>query len=140
MDLPGVKTLGPEAFGRSDKLVNVVLDNVETIPEDCFRGCSALETASFASATQIGTGGFQDCSALKRIILPKCTSVKQNAFFACNSLEYADFSSLTKAQVQELRGSTGLGISIVNGTPALRPMRIKCILASGEVGETQLHD
>jgi hypothetical protein len=66
---------------------NVSLQNVTTIGDNAFFGCTALETVSLPEATDIGGSAFFLCFALKTVSLPVATDIGDNAFSYCSALE-----------------------------------------------------
>lgn len=110
--LPNVlKELG-EAFVDHTSLKSVVIPaSVQTITGS-FKGCSSLETVTFASGSSLtsinrGTvqgkdyrydyGAFEECTALKSIIIPsQVTLIDRLSFKKCTSLESVTFASNSK--------------------------------------------
>ncbi len=59
-----------KAFAGMDKLTNVIIpENVTSIGEGAFEGCSQLESLSLNSVNAIGEGAFKGCSSLTSITL-----------------------------------------------------------------------
>jgi len=88
VSLPGCK-LGTEAFMNSKSLVSVKIgEGTETIPIECFRGCTALESAylpdsvkEISASASDTSGAFYDCPALKNVSIGKSiASIHQYAF------------------------------------------------------------
>lgn len=95
----GVRRVRAKAFCES-KIQHVVLpDSLQSIEEQAFRACRALESIDFGHGLEmIGGNGHQDvfsgCTALKEITVP--SQVKQigpRAFAFCNALQRINFSN-----------------------------------------------
>lgn len=100
LEIPNsVTSIGGQAFAYSTNLKAVVLhDNIETIEQSIFRGCSGLTSCTIGSGvTSIGGSAFLDCSSLSSINIPNSvTSIGEDAFMGCislpitNNIRYAD--------------------------------------------------
>ena len=64
-------------------------DNVTSIGEDAFSGCSNLAEVTIPdSVTSIEDGAFSECTSLTKIVIPgSVTSIGQYAFFMCYELK-----------------------------------------------------
>lgn len=70
ISLPGVKTIGKNAFAQSYVLENVYMPVVETIGDEAFRHCSSLREINIpATTTSIGTNVFLSSGNLTKIIV-----------------------------------------------------------------------
>ena len=89
--IPGtVKTIGPYAFQRNEKLKAVYIsDGVTRIDGCAFGECFALEDVRLPSDLEvIENGVFEYCKSLKNIVLPdSVTVIGQSAFQRCENLE-----------------------------------------------------
>ncbi len=67
----------------------VMGDDVETIGDSAFSGCSGLVSVSFSTnVTSIGNSAFRNCSLLNSISLPEgITTIGSSAFTDCDSLK-----------------------------------------------------
>ena len=99
------------------KLKEVVIgDNVSSIPDNAFKGCTSLKSVTIGdSVTSIGSSAFRNCDSLTSVTIPNSvTSIGSSAFYNCDSLssvtipnsvtsigEYAfyDCSSLTSVNI-----------------------------------------
>ena len=97
----GVTYIGKEAFKDCSKLyTNVIPDNVKTIEQNAFKGCSSLATVTFENGSQLKTieggypssGTFADCTALTSIEIPASVeTIEAAAFKGCSSLATVTF-------------------------------------------------
>lgn len=76
------------AFRDNDATSYVIPDNVTSIGEYAFGGCSSLLGLVIPdSVTRIGNSAFRDCSSLCSLVLPDgVTSIGNSAFEGCSSL------------------------------------------------------
>lgn len=66
-------------------------EGVETIGNNAFSGCPALEEISFCSTiTEIGSASFKNCSSLDKTVIINngATSIGSDAFAGCKSLNF----------------------------------------------------
>ena len=85
----GVTTIGEEAFGGCESLVNINIPNsVTTIGRGAFKGCKSLISINIPnSVTTIGNLAFWDCKSLVNINIPNSvTTIGKVAFSHCDSL------------------------------------------------------
>ncbi len=71
------------------KLKEVVIgDNVSSIPDNAFKGCTSLTSVPIpASVTSIGSSAFSGCTSLTSVTIPaSVTSIGDYAFSSCGSL------------------------------------------------------
>ena len=94
-----VENLGENAFENATALDTVSFEGEEdpaliTIPDNCFAGCSALETMKgMERVGQIGERAFKGATKLKEIaFFPKLNAVGEKAFEGCKALEKATFN------------------------------------------------
>ena len=91
----GVAEIGAGAFENCENLTKVILpatSEIETIPENTFKGCTNLvEVTIPGSVTEIGAGAFEGCENLSSIgIPPTVEKVDADAFKGCTSLNDPD--------------------------------------------------
>lgn len=93
----GVRVIGDDVFKDNTGLKTVVLDNVASIPEEAFRGCSAL-TDFTMNATEnpemekIGSHAFSGCEKLINVsISPTVKQLDSIPFTGCSSLKDVSF-------------------------------------------------
>lgn len=91
-----VKTIGKNAFENCTALTTINLDNVDSIGDQAFGGCSTLNNASLASMkdslSELGAGAFSGCAALTEAKVPSISNstdihtVPAQLFNNCSSL------------------------------------------------------
>jgi uncharacterized membrane protein len=77
--------------GRFPALVSIRGDNIETIGQSAFEGCTSLETVDFPVAETIGKWAFLGCTSLETVDFPVAETIGQAAFGGCTALETVDF-------------------------------------------------
>ena len=70
----------------ANTLTSISGGKIETIGSEAFRGCTALETASFPNATTINDSAFLACHSLTSTSLENVNSIAGGAFYNCSSL------------------------------------------------------
>lgn len=76
---------GQGCFANDTALENIDLSRIgETIPRECFYGCSALRIANLANVKFIGDYAFADCAKLGVIKMPIVESIGECAFARYN--------------------------------------------------------
>ena len=81
------------AFKNCNSLKQVTLpDNLKTLPQNTFEGCSSLEKAEFGSDSAvletIGSWAFKGCSSLQGAAMPaSLKTIGEGAFSGCSGLE-----------------------------------------------------
>ncbi len=81
------------AFKNCNSLKQVTLpDNLKTLPQNTFEGCSSLEEAEFGSDSAvletIGSWAFKGCSSLQGAAMPaSLKTIGEGAFSGCSGLE-----------------------------------------------------
>lgn len=100
--------VGDNAFSYCDKLKKVVFsDNVSSIGNNAFQGCTALTELTIPSGI-IGEYSFADCSNLKKVTFGDAvTDIKSFAFYECTSLQ----------EVIIPESVTHIGVGAFDGTP-----------------------
>jgi len=91
-------TIGMGAFYYCSALESISLggfDYFETIPEDCFAGCSSLTAVTIPTTTKtIGATAFNSCSSLEEIIFGNSLETIGNAAFVnCSKLSSVKIGS-----------------------------------------------
>jgi hypothetical protein len=81
-----VGTVGNLAFIGCTSLETVSFPAAVSIGSDVFNYCVSLETVSLPAAVSIGSGAFQKCFNLETVSLPKAESIGSVAFTECTSL------------------------------------------------------
>ena len=113
-------------FAGSENLVSVKrLDNVTSVAENAFNGCSSLTCVEFKNVTSIGMAAFKYCESLETISgLSNVISVGKQCFVDCKSLESVEFSILRRLQeyafsgCEKLRNISGLNNTVHIGNSA----------------------
>lgn len=90
-----VTTIGEYAFCGCSSLTTVSFPQCTSIGMIAFCSCPNLTTVSFSQCTSIGTGAFQDCSSLTTVNFPQCTSIGASAFYGCTNLTTVSFPQCT---------------------------------------------
>jgi len=79
-------TTGYEDFWGCISLVNVEMDSLEVLAENCFNSCESLEYIELPSLTTTTLAGFAGCTSLLSAILPNATSIGNELFSNAISL------------------------------------------------------
>lgn len=87
-----------QLYGLENALITrtireLVDDRVETIGDDAFCDCSALESINFPNVNYIGEKAFKNCSSLQSITIPKDCVIGEGAFSGCESLSYVRYEN-----------------------------------------------
>jgi uncharacterized repeat protein (TIGR02543 family) len=86
---------------------NITLNNITSIGDGAFRGCTSLTSVSFPAATYIGSGAFSNCNSLSSASFPKVTEIATpHSFF-------------DTAEVFAYTGTTALTITLGPNAPTL---------------------
>lgn len=87
---PSIRSIGNNAFDSCTSLsyVRFMKGSLTEIPDQCFYGCTSLETVVLNNEpTRIGKLAFANCSALEKIVIPDTvTDIGENAFDGCDDL------------------------------------------------------
>lgn len=75
-----VTAVSGRAFTGMNKVVEIQLDNLLTVPEMCFYECSKLKKVSIANATQIKSQAFSKTPVLEEVIAPTVSTLTGSAF------------------------------------------------------------
>jgi hypothetical protein len=103
-----IETIGDYAFSGCTALTTASFPAETSIGEGAFSGCTALTTVSFPAATTIGEGAFSGCTALTTVSFPAATSIGEDAFYGCTALTTASFLAATTIGNGAFYGCTGL--------------------------------
>ena len=94
-----VVEIGASAFEGNQKLVSVTIpQNVNSLEDYCFSGCSALQEVKFeTTSVSLHNYVFARCSSLRKIVLPEGTKVYEgiNGYNRCGGC-FHDCTSLTE--------------------------------------------
>ena len=92
--LPNVITsIGEGAFTDCKSLKKVILtQNINSVPQNAFKGLENLESVEIMSAVTIGEGAFDGCTSLREVIFPANVD-KLQSFNGCTSLSEINFPS-----------------------------------------------
>ena len=84
----GVTSFGYGCFYGCESLKSVTVpDGVRLIPNDAFRGCTALKELDLGKTEEIGRMAFRDCSSIKEFDLPETVrTISGYAFADCVAL------------------------------------------------------
>ncbi len=121
--------IGEQAFPSSLQKVTFG-DNVNTIPNSAFRGCSGLTLVTIPnSVTTIGQGAFEYCSGLTSVTIPNSvTTIGNFAFEGCKGL----------TSVTIPNSVTTIGESAFNGCSGLTSVTIPNSVTT--IGESAFHE
>ena len=86
IDGENVTSLGESAFDGCTALKNVNLPKLKTIGKGSFRGCTALSAANYDSVETIGDEAFQGCTGITSITFAKAKTIGASAFEGCSNL------------------------------------------------------
>jgi hypothetical protein len=81
---PKAKSMGYEAFYYADRLLEIDLPLMASVPGDGFLYCSKLQRAKLDSCTSLGDLAFAYCSALTDVYIPLVTSIGTSGFYGCS--------------------------------------------------------
>jgi hypothetical protein len=87
VNLPGINTVGAEAFFMCTGLTSITLTNAADIGDNAFAYCDALTTVTLPKAITIGGMAFYYCDALETVTLPVAQTIDGWAFISCDALE-----------------------------------------------------
>lgn len=90
----------------SRTLTAVKSENVTSIGEYAFRGCSNLEEVYLPNVTKVAGSAFYSCSKIKELSLPKCTSSGTYSFASMGGLEVLDLPLVTDTGSNGIRTNT----------------------------------
>lgn len=97
LDMTCIKQIGKYAFADSS-VTKVTFENLTTIPEGLFAGCSKLtEVVGLDNVTSVGDQAFIGCTSLTSVSLPNVTTVGNSAFALCEKLTVVSAENLAEA-------------------------------------------
>ena len=91
------KAIGPNTTVNETALISRSLsgeytnDNVETVGDYAFYGCSDLTDVNMSKCKKIKTNAFTNCSSLVNVTFPRCISLEESAFGNCEAITTASF-------------------------------------------------
>jgi hypothetical protein len=97
-------------------VVNYSNNQVTTIGNYAFYGCTKLQSVSCPNATSVKGNGLMNCSALTSVNLPKVTQLANYAFQGCTSIAKLDFPALTSIQGAVFSNNQSLVALILRST------------------------
>ena len=92
---PTIKTLPTTCLSNMKNLKHIFLPGVETIGDNAFQNCFNLKTFIAPKCTTISYVGVASCGGLERVELPLVTSVGLRMFKDFSNLKYLDIRSAT---------------------------------------------
>ena len=121
--LPGVTTIGPNAFFNCTGLTSLVLPaGLTTIGPSAFRGCTGLTSLVLpAGGATIGQSAFRGCAGLISLVLPAgITTIEPDAFFNCTGLTSlvlpAGLTTIGPSAFEDCCGLTSLVLPVTVAT------------------------
>ena len=98
-----VKSIRANTFSDCTTLTEIVIQNVEIIDDNAFKGCPALKKVTFLNDVKtIGASAFEGCSSLTTINIPNSVeSIGKNAFYGCSSLKEINMSGCNVTKLEE---------------------------------------
>ena len=96
LDLSRIKQIGKYALADST-VTKVKFAEITAIPEGLFAGCSELtEVVGLDNVTSVGDQAFIGCTSLTSVSLPNVTTIGNQAFALCEKLATVSADNLTK--------------------------------------------
>ena len=115
IDLKNVTSIGDNAFKDCKSLATVTGNDVETVGQSAFSGCSVLESFDFSKVTQIAAYAFKN-SGIRNVTLGATTvNIGQDAFNGCTSLTDVTVNGNLTLDREVFRQCTGLKTVTVEG-------------------------
>lgn len=103
-----IKTLPTVCLSNMKNLKHIFLPGVETIGDNAFRNCSSLKTFIAPKCTTISYVAVASCGALEHVEIPLATSVGLRMFKNFSNLKYLDIRSATWIGNEACRGCSNL--------------------------------
>ncbi len=95
IDLNNVQTIEDFAFYGCSKLESVKIpEGIKSLNNSVFGYCSSLADVDLTDVTEIGTFAFLGCSALENIDLSKVEKIGAGAFYGASALETVDLGAV----------------------------------------------
>ena len=92
----GIISIGARAFKNCANLATVdIAQSVTYLGEECFYGCSALESFCNNGIITMGAKSFAECGNLKVISMENLTSLNEGTFLNCTELSDCNIPNLT---------------------------------------------
>jgi hypothetical protein len=95
-------------------------DDIVTIGNNAFEGCTSLATMDLRNVTSIGDFAFADCSTLASIDVSNVTTLGSSAFAGCDSLNSITYDRTTIASADsDFVVVNKYGTVVTNGTTTI---------------------
>lgn len=102
------------------RLTTVVMNNLISIGDGAFSGCSKLASIQIPMCKTIGEAAFDDCDALQTFVAPSVETIAGMAIFnGCRALTKIDFTNLSSVSVSAFQGANNLNTVIIRNTNAV---------------------
>ena len=110
LNLYHIKTIGKYALADSNVSKVIFSEDITELPQGLFEGCTSLtEVTELNNVNTVGERAFYGCTALTSIVLPTATTIGDEAFCKCSAL-----TSITATEVTKVGDSAFNGANIVN--------------------------
>ena len=98
----GLTSIEAKAFAETNMEALDIPENVKSIGEGVFRGCTNMKSISLSDSLQeIGENAFYSCTLLREVMIPASVrEISSNAFYRCDSLKKVTISGKTTALAQ----------------------------------------
>lgn len=91
----GIISIGARAFKNCANLATVnIAQSVTYLGEECFYGCSALESFCNNGIVTMGASSFAECKNLKEVSIESLDSLQQKTFLNCSQLMDCNLSNI----------------------------------------------
>ncbi len=111
----GIRGLKDDLFTNNKAVKSVILETVETIPDNEFAGCTSMDTfimRNSGASEVIGERAFEGCTALENVSLPSSlATIESMPFAGCTKLTDVDFNESPNFVCQDaiIKGGPGDG-------------------------------